>query len=78
MTYDDKLPDALPQVEVNKYKQIANTLFGYMETSEKSLAFSRTLGIIFGQFMTYMTAKKNQYFLPRNYYGDGHWEALKD
>lgn len=78
MTYDDELPDALPQVEVNKYKQIANTLFGYMETSEKSLAFSRTLGIIFGQFMTYMTAKKNQYFLPRNYYGDGHWEALKD
>lgn len=78
MTYNDELPDALPQVEVNKYKQIANTLFGYMETSEKSLAFSRTLGIIFGQFMTYMTAKKNQYFLPRNYYGDGHWELLKD
>ena len=78
MTQKDELPDALPQVEVTKYKQISNTMFGYMETSDRSLFFSRALGIVFGQFMTFMTAKKNQYLLARDYYGDGHWVQLKD
>lgn len=76
MTMDDDLPEAFTTTENKKFKSESDMIFGYMDHDVKSLFFRRSAGILFGQFMTYITAKKNQWFLARGQYGDGHWEHM--
>lgn len=76
MTMDDDLPEAFTTTENKKFKSESDMIFGYMDHDVKSLFFRRSAGVLFGQFMTYITAKKNQWFLTRKQYGDGHWEHM--
>lgn len=78
LTMEDDLPEAFTTKEVQKAVQEANTMFGYMDHDTKSLIFKRGLGTIIGQFQTYLTAKKNQYFLKRDVYNDGDFVHKKD
>lgn len=78
ITMEDELPEAFTQKEADRAVQEANTMFGYMDHDTKSLVYKRGMGTILGQFQTYITAKKNQYFLKRGVYNDGKWVHKKD
>lgn len=75
---DDFLPKAYTDLEAQKIIQEANTMFGYMDTDNKSLYFKKGIGVIIGQFQTFFSAKKNQYFLQRGAYKDGKWVHSTD
>ena len=79
MTEDiEDLPKAYTNLETNKMIQEANTMFGYMDQSNKSMYLKKGFGIIFGQFQSYISAKKNQWFLKRDVYNTGSWENKID
>lgn len=78
MTMEDDLPDALTEQDAAKARFESNTMFGYMDHGTKSLIFRRAVGIVFGQFLTFMTAKKNQYLLSKNQYLDGYWKHMEN
>lgn len=79
LQYTDKfLPRAFTNNEARKIIQEANTMYGYMDTANKSLWFKKGIGVLIGQFQTYFSAKKNQYFLTPDVYQNGHWVLAKD
>lgn len=78
MNEDDDIPMAFTDLEASKIIQEANTLFGYMDNDNKSLIFRKGIGIILGQFQTYISAKKNQYFLKPDVYNQGRWVYKKN
>lgn len=78
MNEDDDLPMAFTDLEASKIIQEANTLFGYMDNDNKSLWFRKGIGILLGQFQTYISAKKNQYFLKPDVYNQGKWVLKKN
>ena len=73
MTDQDDLPKAYTNLEANKMIQESNSMFGYMDNTNKSLFFRKGVGIIIGQFQAYLSAKKNQYFLSPGPYKTGKW-----
>ena len=78
MTMDDDLPRAYTTKESESIHQEANTLFGYMDSDIKSLYLKKTIFIYLHQFQTYLSAKKNQWFLKRGKYAEGNYTHLKD
>lgn len=75
---DNFLPRAFTNNEARKIIQESNMMYGYMDNANKSLFFKKGIGILIGQFQTYISAKKNQYFLSPDVYQNGHWVFLKD
>jgi hypothetical protein len=45
--------------------------FGYMDHETKSMMFKKGIFTLVGQFKTFATAKKNQWFLTRGDYDQG-------
>lgn len=78
ITKEDDLPQAFTDLEIAGIQQEANTLFGYMDNDNKSEIFKTGLFTIIGHFKTYLTAKKNQWFLTRGTYAGGHFEQAKN
>ena len=79
LKYTDKfLPRAFTNHEARKMIQESNTMYGYMDNANKSLYFREGIGVIIGQFQTFISAKKNQYFLKPDVYQNGRWVYLKD
>lgn len=75
---DDDLPKAFSIDEIVAIKQESNTMFGYMEDNTKSIYLKKSIFIVFGQFATYLSAKKNQYTLTRNQHGQGKVKQYVD
>lgn len=75
---DNFLPRAFTNNEARKMIQESNMMYGYMDTANKSMFFKKGIGILIGQFYTYISAKKNQYFLTPDVYQNGRWVYLKD
>ena len=74
MTDDDKdIPKAYTVLESNKMIQEANMMFGYMDSTNKSMWFRKGIGVILGQFQSYITARGAQYFLTPGTYKTGKW-----
>lgn len=60
-------------------KSFADLTFGYYDKEVKAEFFKTAVGGIFKQFMSYMTAKKTQYFLVRtNDTARGEYEQIKN
>lgn len=78
LTLEDDLPQAFTERENEKIKQEAESLFGYMDHDTKSLYLKTGIGLVIGQFQTFFSAKKNQYFLTRGTYKNGKWAHMKD
>ena len=77
-TFNDELPRAFTARDIAKVKQESDNLFGYMNHNTKSLYLKTGLFFMFHQFMTFITAKKNQYLLTEGVYKQGHWEQVID
>lgn len=75
---DDFLPQAFTLKEISKIKQEADSMYGYMDSDTKSLFYRKGVGLIIGQFKTFFSAKKNQYFLQRGVYNNGKYTHLTD
>ena len=59
-------------------KSFADLTFGYYDKEVKAEFFKTAVGGVFKQFMSYMTAKKTQYFLVRtNDTARGEYEQKK-
>lgn len=71
-TFNDELPRAFTAKDIAKVKQESDNLFGYMNHNTKSLYLKTGLFFMFHQFMTFITAKKNQYLLTEGVYKQGH------
>lgn len=76
--YKENLPQAYTTVEANMIKQESDSIFGYMDHDTKSLYLKKGMFIFLHQFQTFLSAKKNQYFLKRGTYDQGHWVQVKD
>lgn len=60
-------------------KSFADLTFGYYDKEVKAEFFKTAVGGVFKQFMSYMTAKKTQYFLVRtNDTARGEYEQIKN
>lgn len=63
-------PKPLPRMytvqEAESRKDVADSLYGYYDHTKKALFFGQYLGSLLGQMRTYWSAKKNQYFAPKN------------
>lgn len=60
-------------------KSFADITFGYYDKEVKAEFFKTAVGGVFKQFMSYMTAKKSQYFLVRtNDTARGEYEQIKN
>lgn len=75
---DDFLPRAYTNIEAEKMIQESNTIYGYMDNENKSMFFKEGIGILIGQFKTFFSAKKNQWFLARGTYKNGSWKHITD
>lgn len=75
---DDFLPQAYTLKEAVKIKTEADSMYGYMDNDTKSMFFRKGIGLLIGQFKTFFSAKKNQYFLARNVYNNGSMQHVKD
>ena len=78
ITKEDNLPQAFTDLEIAGIKQEADTLFGYMDNDNKSEVFKTGIFTIIGHFKTYLTAKKNQWFLTRGTYAGGHFSQARN
>lgn len=74
----DDLPIAFTSEEIGAFKQESNTMFGYMDTDEKSLIYKLSQGLLFGHFSTFLTAKKNQLILHTDKNGQGKWKQMTE
>lgn len=65
IVYDDLHPTPLPKAytsdQIEGYKSLSNTLYGYYTHENKSLMQSIGVGAMFFQMYTYISGKKNQY-----------------
>ena len=78
ITMEDDLPHALTDLEVASIKQEADSLFGYMDNDNKSEIFKTSFFTLIGHFRTYLTAKKNQWFLTRDVYAEGQFVQARN
>lgn len=76
--YKEALPQAYTTLEANMIKQESDGIFGYMDHDTKSLYLKKGVFIFLHQFQTFLSAKKNQYFLKRGTYDQGHWVQVTD
>lgn len=60
------LPRVYTVQEAESRKNTADILYGYYDSSKKSLFLYQYLGSLIGQMRAYWSSKKNQYFAPPN------------
>jgi hypothetical protein len=77
-----KVGDALPKAYSNKEseakKAIGDTMYGYYDSTKKSLMQATLIGGLFMQMRTFWSGKKNQYLAPGGIKGQGKWVIMKD
>lgn len=71
--YKEDLPQAYTEREAEMIRQESNSMFGYMDHDTKSLYLKKGIFLFIHQFQTFLSAKKNQWFLKRGVYNYGHW-----
>lgn len=69
---NDELPYPYSREDVNSIAQEANITFGYMDHDTKSMFFKQGIGIMIGQFMTFVSAAKIKWFLQPGTYNRGY------
>jgi hypothetical protein len=78
----DSNPTPLPKAYSNKEseakKAIGDTMYGYYDSTKKSLMQATLLGGLFMQMRTFWSGKKNQYLAPGGIKGQGRWVIMKD
>lgn len=72
------LPKAYSSDQIEGYKSLSNTLYGYYTTENKSLMQSLGLGALWFQMYTYISGKKNQYLSPSRISQLKYMEQYKD
>ena len=77
-----KIGDALPKAYSNKEseakKAVGDTMYGYYDSTKKSLMQATFIGGLMMQMRTFWSGKKNQYFAPGGIKGQGKWVVAKD
>lgn len=69
----DDLPKAYSNKESEAKKAVGDTMYGYYDSTKKSLMQSTMLGGLMMQMRTYWSAKKNQYLAPGGVKSQGKW-----
>ena len=69
----DDLPKAYSNKESEAKKAVGDTMYGYYDSTKKSLMQSTLLGGLMMQMRTYWSAKKNQYLAPGGIKAQGKW-----
>lgn len=69
----DPLPKAYSNKESEAKKAVGDTMYGYYDSTKKSLMQSTMLGGLLMQMRTYWSAKKNQYLAPGGTKSQGKW-----
>ena len=69
----DPLPKAYSNKESEAKKAVGDTMYGYYDSTKKSLMQSTMLGGLLMQMRTYWSAKKNQYLAPGGIKSQGEW-----
>lgn len=70
----DALPKAYSNRESESMKSVADTMYGYYDSTKKSMMQATFLGSLVMQMKTYWSAKKNQYLAPGGIKQQGHFE----
>ena len=74
----DPLPKAYSNKESEGMKAIGDTMYGYYDSTKKSLMQGQFLGSLFMQMRTFWSGKKNQYLGARGPKAQGKWVPLKN
>lgn len=69
----DSLPKAYSNKESEAKKAVGDSMYGYYDSTKKSLMQSTMLGGLLMQMRTYWSAKKNQYLAPGGIKSQGKW-----
>lgn len=69
----DDLPKAYSNKESEAKKAVGDNMYGYYDSTKKSLMQSTLLGGLMMQMRTYWSAKKNQYLAPGGVKSQGKW-----
>lgn len=69
----DDLPKAYSNKESEAKKAVGDNMYGYYDSTKKSLMQSTMLGGLLMQMRTYWSAKKNQYLAPGGIKSQGKW-----
>lgn len=69
----DALPKAYSNKESEAKKAVADSMYGYYDSTKKSLMQATFLGGLIMQMRTYWSAKKNQYLAPGGIKTQGKW-----
>ena len=72
------LPTGYSSQEIESYKNITDTAYGYYTHERKSLIHYQFLGSLFMQMRTYWSGKKNQYMQSGGVKVQGRWEQEVD
>lgn len=77
-----KVGDALPKAYSNKeseaMKAVGDSMYGYYDSTKKSMFQATFIGSLMMQMQTYWSAKKNQYLGPGGFKVQGKWVQAKD
>lgn len=74
----EALPQAYTDEEARMIKQESDGIFGYMDHDTKSLYLKKGMFLFLHQFQTFLSAKKNQWFLQRGTYDYGHYVHITE
>ena len=79
---DDNNPTPLPKAYSNREseakKAVGDSMYGYYDSTKKSLMQATMIGGLMMQMKTYWSAKKNQYFAPGGIKSQGKWVQMED
>ena len=82
MIGSDSKPNALPKAYSNKEseakKAVGDAMYGFYDSTKKSLFQATMLGGLFMQMRTYWSSKKNQYFQPGGVKSQGEWVQAEE
>lgn len=76
-TIGQPLPKAYSNRESEAKKAVGDNMYGYYDSTKKSLWQATFLGGLMMQMRTYWSAKKNQYFAPGGIKAQGKWVQLE-
>ena len=72
------LPKAYSNKEAEAKKAVGDTMYGYYDSTKKSMMQATLLGGLLMQMRTYWSAKKNQYLAPGGIKAQGEWVQATD
>lgn len=72
-TIGQPLPKAYSNKESEAKKAVGDSMYGYYDSTKKSIFQGMFLGSLLMQMRTYWSAKKNQYFAPGGVKAQGQW-----